>query len=278
MRLLEAILDANRRRTSGDRAAAVDVAEQAAALPLAALTCIDVRLNHLLPDLLGLPEAQFIWLRNAGNIITGPFSSTMRSLAMACAIKGAREITIIGHSDCQVGKTTAMQLLDRLAALGVERHRLPENLVDYFGLFGSERQNVMRAVEFVRASPLIGAQVPVHGLLIDVKTGRLESVINGYEGFARVAGPATQLIRKADETLESLGQIGDFAATELKLPDTKIGELMHEAHAWLHKAEKVATAVERTAQHAAEIVPPVLLAKFHSPRAKSDPPPRRGGH
>jgi carbonic anhydrase len=80
-------------------------------------------LNALFPNVLGLPGEQFIWLRNAGNIITSPLSSTMRSLALACAVKGGKEIAIIGHTDCQVCKTTTSQLLDKLKALGVERSR-----------------------------------------------------------------------------------------------------------------------------------------------------------
>ncbi len=247
MQLFEAIVEANRRRVAGDKSASVPIAEFGAALPLAALTCIDARLNHLLPDMLGIPEEQFIWLRNAGNIITGPLSSTMRSISMACAIKGAKEIAIIGHSDCLVGKTTAMQLLDRLAALGVERSRLPENLVEYFGLFGTERQNVMKAVEFVRASPLIGAKVPVHGLVIDVKSGQLEWLVNGYQGFASTAGPASpagRALEQADEALHTLGQIGNIALGEIKFPNTKIGELVGTAEGWVHKAEAAAAVIE----------------------------------
>src|SRR6185436_14286700 len=129
MRLLEAIVDANHR-------AGLHPADFADVLPLVALTCIDVRLNTLLPQVLGVPPEQFIWLRNAGNIITGPSSSTMRSLALACAVKGGKEIVIIGHTDCQVCKTSTMQLLDRLKALGVERHMLPDNLTEFFGMFG----------------------------------------------------------------------------------------------------------------------------------------------
>src|SRR5439155_25133679 len=96
-------------------------------LPLVALTCIDARLNALFPNVLGLPADQFIWLRNAGNIITGPLSSTMRSLSLACAGKGGKEIAIIGHTDCLVGKTTIMQQIDRLRVLGVERHLFQDN-------------------------------------------------------------------------------------------------------------------------------------------------------
>ena len=254
MRLLDAILEANQRRVGGDRAAVVP-AECASALPLAALTCIDPRLNRLLPDMLGIPEEQFIWLRNAGNIITGPLSSTMRSLALGCAVKGGKEIAIIGHSDCQVGKTTMLQLLDQLGKLGVDRHRLPENLVEYFGLFGSERQNVVRAVEFVRGSPLVGAKVPVHGLLLDVQTGRLECVSNGYDApVPAIPGKAGEVVSSVEETLNKLTRIGNVAADEFKLPTGKIGEFVSSAEDWLHKAEHVAAAIAANAP--AEAGPP----------------------
>ncbi len=249
MKLLEAILEANRRRAAGDHQATVPTAELAASLPLAALTCIDARLNHLLPDMLGVPEDEFIWLRNAGNIITGPLSSTMRSLSLACAVKGAKEIAIIGHSDCLVCKTTMLQLLDKLTALGVDRQRLPENLVEYFGLFASERQNVLRGVELVRSSPLIGAKIPVHGLLIDLGTGKIECVANGYEQApTALPGEAGKLFNKADKSLEFLTRVGEFAHDEMKWPTGKIGEALSTAESWLHKAEAVAGAVLPPAQ------------------------------
>src|SRR5580700_11784421 len=128
MRLFEAIIDANHRAVAGDNSAGLRPDDFAEELPVIALTCIDPRLNALFPNVLGIPAEQFIWLRNAGNIITSPLSSTMRSLALACAVKGGKEIAIIGHTDCQICKTTTSQLLDELKALGVERSRLPENI------------------------------------------------------------------------------------------------------------------------------------------------------
>jgi carbonic anhydrase len=247
MRLFEAVFQANERRVAGQHDAMVRVADFASALPVAALTCIDARLNHLVPEMLGVPEEHFIWLRNAGNVITSPLSSTMRSLALGCAIKGAREIAIIGHTDCLVGKTTAMSLLDKLAALGIERHKLPENLVEYFGLFGTERQNVIRGVDFVRASPIIGAKIPVHGLLIDIKTGKLEWIVNGYQSFETApAGKSGEFFKKAEETLDRFTRIGQVAAEELKLPTDKIGEFGGNAHDLLHKVAKIAATVETT--------------------------------
>ena len=180
MRLFEAIIDANHRAIAGDPEAGLRPAEFADQLPLVALTCVDPRLNPLLPEVLGVPEEQFIWLRNAGNIITAPLSSTMRSLALACAVKGGKEIAIIGHTDCGVCKTTTMQLLDRLRAIGVERHLLPENVNEYFGLFASEQQNVIKACSIARQSPLLGPNIPVHGFIVNIGTGKLEWIVNGY--------------------------------------------------------------------------------------------------
>jgi carbonic anhydrase len=76
MRLFEAIINANHRAIAGDEHAGIHPADFAEELPVVALTCIDPRLNALFPNVLGLPGDQFIWLRNAGNVITGPLSST----------------------------------------------------------------------------------------------------------------------------------------------------------------------------------------------------------
>ena len=81
MRLLEAIIDANHRAVAGDQNAGLHPADYADGLPLIALTCIDARLNRLLPSVLGVPDDQFIWLRSAGNIITDPVGAMMRSLS-----------------------------------------------------------------------------------------------------------------------------------------------------------------------------------------------------
>ena len=172
-----------------------------------------------------MPESHFIWLRNAGNIITGPLSSTLRSLALACAVKGGQEILILGHTDCLVRKTGTMELLAKFAALGVERARLPENLQAYFGLFASERQNVLQAVEHVRASPLIGPRVPVHGALLDLATGRLELLVNGYQVLANATSAAPAGTTKPAAQLQSPSAAhADLPLGEVNLPELKIGE------------------------------------------------------
>ncbi len=240
MRLFEAIVDANHRAIAGDANASVRVADFENELPVIALTCIDPRLNALFPNVLGLPGDQFIWLRNAGNVITGSMSSTMRSLALSCAVKGGKEIAIIGHTDCQVGKTTTMQLLEKFEAMGVKRHLLPENLNEFFGMFASDRQNVIKSCDFCRRSPLIGPKVPVHGLLVDIETGKLEWLVNGYQNWETMSERWNEAVKSADRTMDKFKSLTNFEIGGMKFPETKIGEIVTKTEDWAsQKVEKM---------------------------------------
>jgi carbonic anhydrase len=228
-------------------------------LPVIALTCIDPRLNALFPNVLGLPGEQFIWLRNAGNIISGPLSSTMRSLALSCAVKNGKEIAIIGHTDCQVGKTTTMQLMQKFEAMGVKRHLLPENLNEFFGIFGSVHQNVIKSCAIARQSPLIGPKVPVHGLVVDVETGKLEWLVNGYENWGTAAvGQWNEAVKSAEHAVDMLKTLPDFKIGDLKFPETKIGETITKGGDWLEKKiEQLEIKPVSTAKPPAAEAPPV---------------------
>ena len=296
MRLFEAILDANNRAVAGDANAGLRPDDYANELPVVALTCIDPRLNAFFPNALALPTERFIWLRNAGNIITSTLSSTMRSLALACAVKGGREIAVIGHTDCQVSKTTTMQLLDKLKALGIDRSRLPENITEFFGMFSSERQNVIKACDFIRNSPLIGPQIPVHGLLIDVETGKLDWLVNGYQTLQTHAATASGNVAAgpAGSPLDSIGAFKDFAMGEMKFPELKIGEAAARIEGTIsQEAGKIATTIGQQIAPAAETVqqvatqveqyaqknwpkpPPLKMKTSPLPPKKNLPPPIR---
>lgn len=259
MRLFEAILEANHRAAAGDTEAGLRPDDFADELPVIALTCIDPRLNSLFPNVLGLPADQFIWLRNAGNIIFDPMSSMTRTLALACAVKGGKEIAIIGHTDCLVGKTTTMQLIDRFKTLGIERGALPDNLNDFFGIFSSERQNVIKSCDIVRHSPLIGPKVPVHGLMVDILTGKLEWLVNGYQTFATMSDKWNEVVKSAGETVDKLKSLTDFNIGEMKFPETRIGETVTKAEDWLSKKIE---ALEVKPAETAEAAPPSTAANI----------------
>ena len=275
MRLFEAIIDANHRAVAGDTEAGLHPADFAKELPVIALTCIDPRLNAFFPNVLALPAEQFIWLRNAGNIIFDPMSSMTRTLALACAVKGGREIAIIGHTDCQVRKTTALQLLDKFQALGVDRHQLPENLNEFFGLFSSERQNVIKGCDIVRHSPLIGPKIPVHGFLVDIETGRLEWIVNGYEPWQALSKPV-DVVTGAGPMTEELGSFAAFNLGEMKFPETKIGEVT--AKAGDRPSQKIETAIPGPTEPKADVAQQVVeYAKkdWPQPPKLPLPPPLR---
>jgi carbonic anhydrase len=269
MRLFEAIVDANHRAIAGDSSAGLHPADFAEELPVIALTCIDPRLNAIFPNALALPAEQFIWLRNAGNIIFDPMSSMTRTLALACAVKGGREIAIIGHTDCQIAKTTTMQLLDRLKSLGIERHLLPDNLNEFFGMFGSERQNVIKACDIIRHSPLIGPKIPVHGLLVDTETGMLDWVVNGYQTLEMPGSRPNAVSNQIGQTTDKLGH---FNIGEMKFPETKIGELAAHAEDWMKQKAaqteaKVAEDVARSAEEVTKVAAQAAAyAEKHWPR------------
>ena len=254
MRLFEAIVDANQRAARGEKAG-LRPDEFADSLPIVALTCIDPRLNPLMPEVLGVPEENFIWLRNAGNIITGPVSSTMRSIALACAVKGGKEIAVIGHTDCKVRHTSAAELIDRLRHLGISRERLPDNVNEFFGLFASERANVLKAVDFARQSPIIGAAIPVHGLLVDIRSGALEWIVNGYNALN---------LARASTSPGGEWSLPPFDLGAMKFPESKIGDL---------GMPSVPNAIPPTP----EIQPPVEKVRLKQPEPIPLPPriPRR---
>jgi carbonic anhydrase len=244
MQLFEAIVEANHRAINGSRDAGIRLSEFRNSLPIAALTCIDPRLDPLLPEVLGVPPELFIWLRNAGNIITGPLSSTMRSLALACAVKGGREIAILGHTECRVRQTTVMALTEAFRKMGVDRSRLPENMTEFFGLFASERQNVIKACDIVRASPLVGPNIPVHGLMVDIHSGLLEWVVNGYQTLgAPSLAPSlsdTQRIPIGGATLDSLISKAADKIGNMEVHTMKIGEIARRIEPLVHEVAKTA--------------------------------------
>ena len=149
------------------------------------------------------------------------------------SVKGGKEIAIIGHTDCQVGKTTTTELIDRFRALGVERHLLPANVNEFFGMFASERSNVMKAVDTVRHSPLIGPKIPVHGLLVDIETGKVEWLVNGYQTLDIMGARLNEAAASAGHTLDAMKSLTDFEIGGIKFPETKIGETVTQAEDWL---------------------------------------------
>jgi carbonic anhydrase len=143
-------------------------------LGLGILTCMDARLH---PGIAGLREGDAQILRNAGGRAS---NDAIRSLVIACRLLGTREWIVIHHTGCGMEKLTDDEargrLIESLGAPGADREAFftAEDL-EWLALRGV-RERLSAAVRRIRRHPLLPPGVPIHGLLYDVKTGRLEVV------------------------------------------------------------------------------------------------------
>jgi carbonic anhydrase len=163
--------------------------------PIAMLTCLDARLNDYLGPALGIAREDIFLIRNAGNVVGEGGGDPLRSLAMAIYLKDATEIVVLGHSDCRMSQFEANDFLNAISTWGVSRQQLgPVDLRRWAGAFHDPRQNVKQSVELIARCPYIPRRVPIHGLLIDIQTGRVEVVVDGQRELSRrsLAGSEAQ--------------------------------------------------------------------------------------
>jgi carbonic anhydrase len=147
---------------------------------------MDARLVELLPRALGIKNGDVKLIKNAGALVTSPWGSVMRSLLVAVYALGAKEILIIGHHDCGMSTLNSNDVLKIVRERGIKEETI--STLRYAGIdleswlkgFDNVEDSVRITVKTVRNHPLLPADVPVHGLIIDPNTGQLDMVINGY--------------------------------------------------------------------------------------------------
>ncbi|HEX4713394.1 MAG TPA: carbonic anhydrase [Ktedonobacteraceae bacterium] len=155
---------------------------------LAVVTCMDCRLLEMFEPALGLKRGDAVELRTAGATISQPergraANDLIRSLAGAIYLLGVREILVIGHTQCGLSRVDPLGLTSSMQALGVDPQQLIEHeglgdvngLVNWVGAFSDVHLNVQETVQVIRNSPYL-PKLPVHGLVIDIESGKLEPV------------------------------------------------------------------------------------------------------
>lgn len=68
---------------------------------------------------------------------------------------------------------------------------------------------------------------------MDIETGKLEWLVNGYQAWATMSDRWNEVVRSAGETVDKLKTLTDFNIGEMKFPETKIGETVTKAEDWL---------------------------------------------
>lgn len=158
------------------------------------LTCMDTRLIELLPKAMNLKNGDAKIVRNAGALVSHPYGSVMRSILVAVYELGAREVYVVGHRDCGMTGLRAEAALERARALGVAEERIEAvaragvELDAWLTGFRSVEDGVTASVRMVREHPLLPPGVPVHGLIIDPETGKLDLLIDGNKPEDEGAG------------------------------------------------------------------------------------------
>jgi len=147
---------------------------------LAILTCMDTRLTCFLPQALGIGRGDVKLIRNAGNTIVG--EDAIRSIAAAIYSLGCEEVMVIGHTDCGMAHADANKVKENMLSRGIAEEEIDKvDLSEWIGAISGEESNVLETVEKIKNHPLITNEVPIHGLMIDIVTGKLDVLVDGRE-------------------------------------------------------------------------------------------------
>ncbi|MBR1804944.1 MAG: carbonic anhydrase [Selenomonadaceae bacterium] len=144
---------------------------------LAIVTCMDTRLVNFLEPALGLSRGDVKIIKQAGNVLTGVFDATVRSLLVCIYELGVKEIAVIGHHECGMAKTTSQSLTKAMVERGVSPDAIKmveRELVEWADSFQRPEENVKEVVKQLRENPLIPKDVKVHGLMFHPRSGKVE--------------------------------------------------------------------------------------------------------
>jgi carbonic anhydrase len=135
-------------------------------MKLAVLACMDARIN--VSALLGLRPGDAHVVRNAGGRAT---DDALRSLAISQGAMGTRELMVMHHTECALGRFTEAELAARIASS--TGHPFSEHL----GCFTDPVQALVEDVERLRASEVLAHRDKIRGFMYDLAANTLTEVV-----------------------------------------------------------------------------------------------------
>jgi carbonic anhydrase len=116
---------------------------------------------------LGLREGEVHVIRNAGATLT---EDVLRSLAISQVVFGTREIVVMKHTDCGLGRFEEEELRGIIAAAtGAE-------VESSMGTFRDVDTAIREACQEIRESDLIPHKASIRGFIYDVSDGTVREV------------------------------------------------------------------------------------------------------
>jgi carbonic anhydrase len=153
---------------------------------LAIVACMDTRLVELLPKAMNLRNGDVKMIKVAGAIVAHPFGSVMRSILTAVYQLGTEEIAVVGHHGCGMVNLSSKLILEKVREAGISEavlRTLEHSGVDlerWLTGFARVEDGVLNSVEMIQSHPLLPQGFPVHGLIMDPETGKLDLLVDGY--------------------------------------------------------------------------------------------------
>lgn len=149
------------------------------------LTCMDTRLVELLHASMNIKNGDVKMIKSAGGVVSTAFGGIMRSIIVAIYELGAEEVLVIGHHDCGMSTINPHLMKEKLLKRGIAESTL--TILEHSGLniehwlrgFGDVTESIKSSVNLIRNHPLV-PKMPIHGLVIDPQTGKLDVVDEGY--------------------------------------------------------------------------------------------------
>lgn len=136
---------------------------------LAVLTCMDARVD--VSAVLGLRPGDAHVIRNAGGRAS---TDALRALAVSQAVMHTREVMVIHHTECALGRFSQAQLDEQISS--ASGHHFAEEL----GCFTDPIAAIAEDVERVRACPYLAARDKVRGFIYDLTSNLLTEVHAPY--------------------------------------------------------------------------------------------------
>jgi carbonic anhydrase len=118
--------------------------------------------------LLGLRTGDAHVIRNAGGRAS---SDALRALAISQAVMHTREVMVIHHTDCALGRFSQAQLNEQITT--ASGHGFAEEV----GCFTDPIQAVAEDVERLRACPYLPARDKVRGFIYDLTSNLVTEVL-----------------------------------------------------------------------------------------------------
>ncbi len=132
---------------------------------LVVLTCMDARVD--VSALLGLRPGDAHVIRNAGGRAT---ADALRGIAVSQAAMATKEIMVIHHTECAIGRFTQAELAEKITT--ASGHTFSEDL----GCFTDPMQAVLEDVERIRTYPNLAHRDKIRGFMYDLSANTLTEI------------------------------------------------------------------------------------------------------